>query len=57
MFKFYESLHLLQSFRKMLQCCSAVKLQKRFVDCETSHQHEGEMIMTEFKFWGGEFNL
>ena len=57
MFKFYESLHLLQSFRKMLQCCSAVKLQKCFVDCETSHQHEGEMIMTEFKFWGGEFNL
>ena len=34
--------HLLQLFKRMMQHIFVVTLQKRFVDHETSHQHEGE---------------
>lgn len=31
-----KNLYLLRLFRRLLQCCSAVKLQECFVDCKTS---------------------
>ena len=46
---FKSSLQQLQLFRRMLQCCFAVKLQKCLVDYETCgltlHQHAGEEII------------
>lgn len=37
--------HLLQLFRRILQFCFAVKLQKHFVGDQTFHLHECEQIV------------
>ena len=48
----FNSPKILQLFRRMLQRCFAVKLQKCFVSYETSPHFEGEEMMTGFYFLG-----